>query len=286
MIGGKFIVRWHKFLLTKSYYRSLWYKSYNCKALVFSDVSNNSYIIPTGDEAIGFHLYVGGKYDSELVGSVVEKLGIDFERKLFVDVGSNVGHICIPAVKDYGFRKAIAVEPGNLNFRLLNSNCFINNLSNKIDTKNVALGDQKTKSVFLGLCNENIGDHQVLTCPSESKRVLEQIELETLDNLVPPEATSTNTLIWIDVQGFEGFVFSGAQKVINRKIPICFEFWPDGLIAKKNYEKLVEVLISSKYSRLINMQTGQEYDVINSQLFEYFKSQLITKNKHIDLLVI
>ena len=45
-----------------------------------------------------------------------------------------------------------------------------------------------------------------------------------------PNITRDIALIWVDVQGYEGYVFNGAKKFLSKGIPVVSEIWPYGIL--------------------------------------------------------
>jgi FkbM family methyltransferase len=140
---------------------------------------------------------------------IVSILG-EFRPTRLIDVGANIGTVCIPAVKRGLFGTAIAIEPEPKNYSLLMANIYINGLSDRIITYNLALGPQDDQSVVFELSEDKLCDHRVhvesdMNLCGESTRELIKVKSETFDKIVKT-VESNNTLIWIDTQGFEGHV--------------------------------------------------------------------------------
>ena len=56
----------------------------------------------------------------------------------------------------------------------------------------------------------------------------------TIDHLLenlPAEFTDNIRLIWIDIQGYEGYAFRGAKDLLSREIPVVTELWPYGMVS-------------------------------------------------------
>ena len=68
-----------------------------------------------------------------------------------VDVGANIGPICIPAVTRGYVQQAVAVEPNPDNCRLLRVNVALNGLHNKIAVEECALAPVGMMSLPLEL---------------------------------------------------------------------------------------------------------------------------------------
>jgi FkbM family methyltransferase len=67
----------------------------------------------------------------------------------------------------------------------------------------------------------NLGDVRLF----ESQKFFqksEKVNCNTLDYYISKESVGKNSLLFIDVQGHEPYIFSGSSKVIKKKIPIVF----------------------------------------------------------------
>ena len=105
---------------------------------------------------------------------------------------------------------------------------------------NYAVAQQKGELSF-ELSETNYGDHRVRvnSCAdhgaenfNESNRNVIPVKCDTLDNLlvaVPKSFSSNISLMWIDVQGYEGYAFMGARNLLSKGIPVMAEIWPYGL---------------------------------------------------------
>ena len=60
--------------------------------------------------------------------------------EILIDIGANIGPICIPAVKRNYVKQAIAIEPGPDNARLLRANVALNSLHDRIIVHECAVG--------------------------------------------------------------------------------------------------------------------------------------------------
>jgi hypothetical protein len=94
----------------------------------------------------------------------------------------------------------------------------------------------------LELSDVNFGDHHVRTAASLVNSVAESyrksegrvitIQSDQLDNLLanlPETFTQTIALLWVDVQGYEEYVFMGARNLLSKGVPVVSEIWPYGM---------------------------------------------------------
>jgi FkbM family methyltransferase len=228
--------------------------------LLMASASKEHFIVSSNDQFIGRETYIKGPYDFEKLENVLSLLGDSFNAKTLIDVGANIGTICIPAVSRGLFRKAIAIEPEPFNYSLLCSNIYLNGLQESISTQNVALGAESGQSLEFELSNVNFGDHRIRVTNSEGvdrehdRRIIE-IRCERLDEIVR-EVDSTNTLIWMDTQGFEGYVLQGAKNALAKRTPLVIEFWPYGMNRSGSYLALRDSIIDAGYAYFYDLNKG------------------------------
>jgi FkbM family methyltransferase len=149
---------------------------------------------------------------------------------LLIDVGANIGPICIISVARHYTKRAIAIEPEPHNCRLLRANIALNGLTESISVHESACGMFDNETLELELSEDNLGDHRIGLSDlperdNEDKRHRIQIRSNTLDTLCPVEP-GENTLIWMDTQGYEGCVLAGARRWLDAGTPLVLEFDP------------------------------------------------------------
>src|SRR5262249_21127624 len=88
----------------------------------------------------------------------------------------------------------------------------------------------------------NFGDHRVRSGAAassngerfaESSRRVIAIESKRLDDLVaalPAPFSGPISLIWMDVQGYEGHVIEGGARIFASGAPLATEVWPYGIL--------------------------------------------------------
>jgi FkbM family methyltransferase len=123
----------------------------------------------------------------------------------FVDVGANVGTYTVLASGARGAR-TVAVEPDPSTMKHLLRNIEINGLDNLVFAEQAALGDHEGYTNFtVGLDTEN---HIV-----EAANNVQKVKLKTLDAVT---ASVALTMIKIDVEGYESWIFRGGKGTLHR----------------------------------------------------------------------
>ena len=264
------------FPLFKSIYKSKIVNNKFVSASIFDIAKPNTYLccnglyetflVASGDKGIAKRVFIDKEpFDYEKVTKVIALLGPTHTKSLLIDVGANIGTICIPAVNRNIFQQAIAIEPEPKNYSLLLANIAINNLTNKIKSLNIALGESDNQELSFELSNSNYGDHRIRKSIEngffdEMNREVIKIRSDTLDKILLNQKplNPNDVLIWIDTQGYEGYVLSGGQNVLNLHPPICLEFWPYGLKRSGCFQNLIDALIKNGYSFFIDLEVSDE----------------------------
>jgi FkbM family methyltransferase len=197
------------------------------------------------NESIGRSLYCTGQYELDLVSDVMKFLrarpGFPARGEgTVIDVGANNGVISIGMLHAGEFARAIAIEPEPQNFSLLRNNVDMNGFADRYICLPYVVSHQKGDVEF-ELSDTNLGDHRVRVGARlvdaaerqhESARRVISVQAERLDNLLsglPAAFLDQIALIWVDVQGYEGYVFMGAKNLISTNVPLVAEIWPYGI---------------------------------------------------------
>jgi FkbM family methyltransferase len=159
-----------------------------------------------------------------------------------LDVGANIGVISIGLMLAHQVDLAVAIEPEPHNFGLLCKNIEQNGLSERLLGLQMAVGDQAS-IVDMELSSDNLGDHRIREIPMpgsseyfhESTRQIIQVKSLPLPQVLAlPQVHdlgfSSPSFMWIDVQGYEGYVFKGARSLLEKGLPTISEVWPYGIL--------------------------------------------------------
>jgi len=197
------------------------------------------------DDLISRHLYARGEYELDWIRDSLaflrrKNLCPPKGQGTVLDVGANNGVISIGMLATGEVERAIAVEPDPRNFALLQGNVEANDFGDRFTCLNVAASDQRSQLAF-ELSEDNFGDHRVRSQQpdgnarelyNESNRRVINVPADTIDNLLAglqDDRARQVSLLWIDVQGYEAYVFRGATDLLSRGIPVVAEIWPYGI---------------------------------------------------------
>lgn len=176
------------------------------------------FVVSTRDRVIGRELFLHHQFDFhklEAALKIIDREGQPLPRHL-IDVGANIGSIVIPALKRGLMQTATAIEPHPSNLRLLRANLALNELSDIVEVYGMAVGDTSDTMLNLLESEVNSGNHSIaedgLSVPACR-----------LDDLNLPTSVS---LLWMDIEGYEGHALEGAQELVSSGIPIVAEYNP------------------------------------------------------------
>lgn len=168
-------------------------------------------------DSIGKSLFFTGVYESE----TIDQLRLLLNRgDVIVDAGANIGAICLPIAKKTEV-KVYAFEPSEFVYKALTDNIKSNKAENIVpiqkglSDKNAMLDFYESKKYYGGSGPVPVDDSDCY-----------KIEAITLDRFVEEEQIPKLKVLKVDVQGWEYYVFKGAEKLLdaNRIDHIIFEF--------------------------------------------------------------
>ena len=187
-----------------------------------------------------------------------------------LDVGANIGTIGLLGVSKGYFEKCIAFEPDPYNFEILTHNVSLNGLKDKFELRNEALSNEANGCLDFELSEENYGDHRIRIKSTsgiynEANRRIISVSVNTLDRALK-DVNLDDCVLFMDTQGYEGHVLSGASRVIQSNTPIVTEFWPYGLERAGGLELFYEVLSNSGYTSMWNLKNPEKklsFSIVN-----------------------
>jgi FkbM family methyltransferase len=171
-------------------------------------------------EVIDASLYYSGTFEEDSEKAIASLVG---PGMTVLDIGANIGYHTFALARLVGPQGlVVAIEPTAHAFAKLTRNASLNAFGN-IRCLNLGLGDRD-----LGVVDAGFQSSYRL----DGKDTVEQerIEIETLDSVVDREKLARLDFIKMDVDGYEGKVFTGAERTLARFQPrILFEFCPAGM---------------------------------------------------------
>jgi FkbM family methyltransferase len=218
----------------------------------------------THDDGIAAALYRWRHYEFDYSIHAVRFLKdagfLPRERARMCDVGANIGVISTGLLLANEIESAIAIEPEPKNFGLLMRNVTQNGLTQRMLCLQLAVGE--TEAILtMELSPDNPGDHRIRATPTasaierqnESARQTVQVQSLPLKQIVEradvrAASPTSPSLLWIDVQGYEGYVFAGGRDVLGAAMPAVSEIWPYGIQRSGMSLEQFESTVSSIWS--------------------------------------
>jgi len=237
--------------------------------------NKEKFLLFTHDQIISKEYFAKNNWDYEKFQNVINFLKKDYQITKLYDIGANIGVTCIPAVNRNLVKQAIAVEPESENFKLLKLNINLNNLEDKIKTFNYALSSEDNKLLNLEVSNATSGGHRIRLpdrqkgIHGEEKKEIKSVMSRTFDSLFP-NINSNEDLIWIDSQGFEPNILSGADKLIVSGAPIVIEFWPYAFKQNGLWGKMKEIIGKFKFFSDISKNPFQIIEINQENIQKLF----------------
>lgn len=216
------------------------------------------FVVETRDRGTGRMLFLTGEQDFwklEVALAILETEKLPAPTHL-IDVGANIGTIVVPAIKRGLFTTATAIEPHPGNVRLLRTNLALNGVDDRVAVLNQAAGRESDGRLFLHEVEDDSSTHSIGTdgLPVRSSR---------LDDLEFP----SQSLLWMDIEGYEGHALDGAQSLLSSGIPLVAEFHPEFLAQSGGLQAFLHAL---ENRRLFDLQAPDRkettMDAINQRL--------------------
>lgn len=246
------------------------------------------------DDPISKLLYVKREFELSMIKetlSVIREItGAVKGRGTVLDLGANNGVISIGMLVSGEVDRAVCVEPDPRNFSRLQRNISLNCLDDKTICLNYAVSDTDSTLEF-EISETNYGDHRVRRSSGEenhkeffreSGRKLIRVPAKTLDALladVRPEFRDEIAVVWVDVQGHDGYVFAAGGKLLSSGVPVVTEVWPYGILRAgmscEKYCKIVAGLWSNYW-----VKRKRKYVKYPTAVFDTFFEELGTDGEY------
>jgi FkbM family methyltransferase len=201
---------------------------------------------------------------------------------VFLDVGANIGEICLHAALGVGNGgKVFAFEPIPLNIKHLSHHLSLNpTLKERVEIFPFALGEKDREQVpFVHPRPDNLGMIRVQS-KSASGAPFAAVEMRSLDSFWTQKTVNRLDGIKIDVEGYELKMLRGAEKCILRYHPWLFiELDDENLKAQGDSAKLLVSQLEEWGYGMEHAETGKSIKSTDSfenchfDLLAYFNSQ-------------
>jgi len=201
------------------------------------------------DNIVDKYVLAFGSYAPEqwrMFSRLIAEKAEAFPRRVFVDVGAHWGIYTLLAHSLGRFQRLIAVEADPRTSAQLNANLFLNRLFGAVEAHQCAASDQEGAISFALAGDASRVVSQVWNAETSAGMGRVEVQRRTLDSLV--EESGALVVLKIDVEGHEGEVLRGAEKLLaNNHCLMQIEVFDhalaafDGSMAARGYAKIAEV---------------------------------------------
>jgi hypothetical protein len=103
----------------------------------------------------------------------------------------------------------------------------------------------------------NTGDYRIAGTSFENDAMRERSRRQKVIDVAPLDDFSDDfevgkTLLWLDIQGYEGFVLAAAEKILKSGPPMVTEFWPYGMRRLDSLEVFQDIVCSGLYKEFVD----------------------------------
>lgn len=251
----------------------------NGRDLMVKGLYDCVYKLPNIKETIGFEVFINGVYEKETINLLKGLLPLSGH---FLDLGANIGSILIPLCMQRPDIKAIAVEAAPWIFKYLKNNVSLNNIKN-VKLLNYALLDVDNSEIDFFSPEDKYGKGSL--SPIFTK-LSEKVKSRTVDSILNEFNFQSIDIIKIDVEGYEYFVFKGAEVLLKSpNAPyILFEFvdWAENIIKNVKSGFAQEYLFSMNY-KLFILARGKMKEITSPILSGSYNILAVPKDRTINL---
>jgi FkbM family methyltransferase len=166
-----------------------------------------------------------GRWASEVVELLGALLG---SGGTLLDVGANIGLVCIPVLARAPRARGLALEPAPNNFDLLGRNVARHDLGARIECLPLAAHDADAP-VWLALSEHNHGDHRVALDAAAAAGARVPVQGARLATVLGSRELPRPLVMKVDTQGAERRVLEGARPMLHEVEHLVLEYWPAGV---------------------------------------------------------
>jgi FkbM family methyltransferase len=240
-------------------------------AISAKDRFGNNVTLNTADPWVSRLTFLDGSFDPDNVDNLVKALRESgFAPEQIVDVGANIGTSTLELLSAYPDATAVSIEPHPDNYRLLCQNVIANSLEDRVRTIHAAVGERDGTAPLTVYPNRP-GGHEIAGAGEHTI----DVPIRRLADLVNADRP---TVLWIDVQGYEGHVLQGAGELLG--CPALVEFWPRRLRDTGGYGLFLEA--ASTYRTVLEAQR----DTRPAGDLDRLAARLETTDQYTDLLLL
>ncbi|ALL12402.1 FkbM family methyltransferase [Caulobacter henricii] len=199
-----------------------------------------NFLYPEGDDSVGQMLRDYGEFAPAELGFIAQCLSACESEGTFLDIGANIGAICLPLATGRDTWRFIAVEGHRGLAQVLSANAFANGRYN-VEVHNAVVGAAEGLIDFPALSLKETGNFGIVGLHMEQQYQTERARMTTIDALAP----SNTRFIKVDVEGHEAEVLRGAEQTLHVTRPIWL--LEANVKHEKAHQEMRSVLFSAGY---------------------------------------
>jgi len=215
-------------------------------------------------------IYFEGLYEKPLL-DLMTAVADATSRKVFFDVGANVGHHSLYAVLRLHFERVFSFEPFPTTYRALRRNISLNLPDDVIQTCECAVSDREADFLMVSPSESNDGMNFIVGCPA-ADNTRPRVHSTSLDLFTLQHHIREIDMLKIDVEGAEFDVLKGAAGLLkNVRIGYIFIELCDKNLARfgANSAAVLTFMHGIHYSGFLFKRSGLKLIRADSVLPEY-----------------
>ena len=178
---------------------------------------------------------------------------------VMLDIGANIGRMCVPRVILGDVQAAYCAEPDPLNFACLTRNVRDNHLTGLVLPDNVAIGS--TNGTVRLERQKSAGGHKVIDAGMAARREVVEVPSLTLDTWLERLGLDPQELsfVKVDAQGSEVHVLRGAGSVLAcTHVAWQIEVDPELLAARQSPAAELFSMLREHFTHFIDLNRGAQ----------------------------
>lgn len=178
------------------------------------------YILPNLKEILAFDIFLSGMYEPNTHEFLLQTIP---QNAVVLDIGANIGSVCIPLAKRRQDLRFICIEASPFVFEYLQRNIKLNALESRVACINKAISDKDDQSIPFYSAPENFGKGSFSPVFTQKPVMAQTI---TIDRLMQELNITSINFIKADIEGYEYFAFKGGRELLLKPDapPVFFEF--------------------------------------------------------------
>jgi FkbM family methyltransferase len=170
---------------------------------------------PAKDTVVGWYLRTFGEFARPELDLLTDYMAHFPEPGTYVDVGANIGAICLPLAHRFPAWRVVAIEAHRGLSGVLAANALNNRLEN-VDWHNAAAGAAAGLVRFPSASLNGRTNFGAMSSRMNDSAVTEDVRACALDDVAPADTR----LVKVDVEGFEVEVLRGSSRLLKDIKPV------------------------------------------------------------------